>query len=415
MIQAIRGTKDLLPAESGNWQFIEKVFREVSSRYNYSELRTPVFEATEVFSRSIGDSTDIVNKEMYTFTDKGDRSITLRPEQTAALVRAVLQNNLLQASPNLRLWYFGPFFRYERPTQGRLRQFHQYGAECIGSPWPESDAEVIMLAVAIAKGCGINNFNLLINTLGNPESRKKYRDIVKDYFSAYREFLSEDSKLRLDKNPLRILDSKDRQDQEYIEKAPLITDHLDEQSREHFESVLTILRSMNIDYTLQPRLVRGLDYYSHTVFEFQSPDLGTYDSFGGGGRYDGLFEQLEGKPTPAVGFAMGVERMLLILENTKSLPPEANAPDIFMVSTNRDYLPLVFTLAEKLREKGLSVQSDLLRRSLKSQFRESNRLKAAYTIIIGEEEYTNNFIKIKKMATGEEFNCPIDEAGKFEF
>ncbi len=264
MLQAIRGTKDILPVESGLWQYIEEVFRRVSGLFNYQELRTPIFEYTEVFSRSIGDGTDIVNKEMYTFTDKGDRSVTLRPEQTAALVRSVIQNNMLQQSSNLRLWYFGPFFRYERPTAGRLRQFHQYGAECIGSPNPESDAEVIMLATSIIKESGISDYKLLINTLGNPESRKRYRDVVREYFNDYSSEISEDSKIRLEKNPLRILDSKDKQDEIIVANAPLIKDYLDEESSVHFENVLRYIRNQGIGYEIQPRLVRGLDYYSHT-------------------------------------------------------------------------------------------------------------------------------------------------------
>lgn len=415
MLQAIRGTKDILPGEIGNWQFIEKVFREVSANYNYSELRTPIFEYTEVFSRSIGEGTDIVNKEMYTFDDKGGRSITLRPEKTAALVRAVLQNNLLQQNSNLRLWYFGPFFRYERPTAGRLRQFHQYGAECIGSAMPESDAEVIMLATSIIKSSGINNYKLLINTLGNPESRKKYRDVIKEYFNEYRNELSEDSQIRLDKNPLRILDSKDNQDAVFVVGAPVIKDFLDEQSNEHFETVLQMIKNQGIDFELQPRLVRGLDYYSHTVFEFQSPDLGAYDSFGGGGRYDGLFEQMQGKPTPAVGFAMGVERMLLILEKINTLPQVKNYPDVFIVSAGEGNIEKTFEIAEKLRQNNISVQTDLQRRSVKAQFREANRVNATYTIVVGEDEKANNIYKIKKMSSGEEFSSTLEEIHNFKF
>lgn len=415
MLQAIRGTRDILPNESGKWQFIEKVFRDVSELYNYSELRTPVFEYTEVFSRTIGEGSDIVNKEMYTFIDKGDRSVTLRPEQTAALVRSVIQNNLLQQATNLRLWYFGPFFRYERPTAGRLRQFHQYGAECIGSSLPESDAEVIMLATSIIRASGINNYKLLINTLGNPESRTRYRDVIREYFSAFRSELSGDSQIRLDKNPLRILDSKDKQDEAIIAKAPFIKDYLDEQSTAHFESVLEFIGGMGIEYELQPRLVRGLDYYSHTVFEFQSPDLGAYDSFGGGGRYDGLFGQMQGKPAPAVGFAMGVERMLLILEKTGSLPQVQNNPDVYIITAGEGNLGKVFEIADILRKKGLAVQSDLMRRSVKAQFRDANKLNAAYTIVIGDDEIANNVFKIKRMSTGEEFPSPFGEIENFIF
>ncbi len=415
MLQAIRGTKDILPVESGLWQYIEEVFRRVSGLFNYQELRTPIFEYTEVFSRSIGDGTDIVNKEMYTFTDKGDRSVTLRPEQTAALVRSVIQNNMLQQSSNLRLWYFGPFFRYERPTAGRLRQFHQYGAECIGSPNPESDAEVIMLATSIIKESGISDYKLLINTLGNPESRKRYRDVVREYFNDYSSEISEDSKIRLEKNPLRILDSKDKQDEIIVANAPLIKDYLDEESSVHFENVLRYIRNQGIGYEIQPRLVRGLDYYSHTVFEFQSPDLGAYDSFGGGGRYDGLFSQMQGKPTPAVGFAMGVERMLLILEKTGSAPVAENNPDVFLIAAGPSNIEKVLEMAHTVRRKGYSVQTDLLRRSVKAQFREANKQNAGFTIVIGDDEIAKNEFKIKKMSSGEEYLCSFESLEQFNF
>ncbi|ROL61969.1 histidine--tRNA ligase, partial [Bacteroidetes/Chlorobi group bacterium ChocPot_Mid] len=266
MIQSVRGTKDLLPDTIGNWHFIEKIFSEVSARYNYRELRTPIFEKTEVFSRSIGEQTDIVGKEMYTFADKSGESITLRPEGTAALVRAVIQSSLLSTSPLLRLWYLGPFFRHERPQKGRMRQFHQYGAECIGSETPESDVEIILLANDIIRSAGITDYKLMLNTLGTDQSRIKYKKALLDYLLSFKDKLSDDSRNRIEYNPLRILDSKAPNDIELLANAPVILDYLDSQSSEHFEKVKELLSSSGIDITIQPQLVRGLDYYCHTVF-----------------------------------------------------------------------------------------------------------------------------------------------------
>ncbi|MDQ1267344.1 MAG: histidyl-tRNA synthetase, partial [Bacteroidota bacterium] len=332
MIQSIRGTKDILPGQSAQWQFIEKVFKEISQLYGYGEMRTPIFEKTELFSRGIGEGTDIVNKEMYTFTDRGGESITLRPEMTASIARAILQNSLLQQGSLLRIWYAGPLFRYERPQKGRLRQFHQYDAECIGSPFPESDVELILLANSLINGIGLNDYKLLINTLGSGEVRQQYRRELVAYLKSREGQLSADSRSRLDTNPLRTLDSKDPADAEIIAEAPRILDFLDSDSAAHFNNVKTMLESAGIQFEIQPRLVRGLDYYSHTVFEFQHNALGAQDSFGGGGRYDGLFSDLGGKPTPAVGFAFGIERMLLILENAAKLPQSLENTDIFIIA-----------------------------------------------------------------------------------
>ncbi|MFA6571887.1 MAG: histidine--tRNA ligase, partial [Bacteroidota bacterium] len=381
MIQAIRGTKDLLPDSIEGWHFLENIFQKVSSKYGYQELRTPIFEKTEVFSRGIGDGTDIVNKEMYTFTDKGGESLTLRPEMTAALVRAVVSNSMLQQQSLLRLWYFGPFFRYERPQKGRLRQFHQYGAECIGSPYPESDVEVILLANALFKESGINDFTLLINTLGTVATRSNFRQALINYFESVKEKLSEDSRKRLTVNPLRILDSKEQNDIEYILQAPKIIDYLDDESQNHFDKVINQLEKQNIKYQIQPSLVRGLDYYCHTVFEFQSNLLGSQDSFGGGGRYDGLFEQLGGKPAPAVGYALGVERMLLILEHLSALPESGLKTSVFICVTNPEFINEAMKIAEEIRNKNVSVMIDLQRRSMKAQMREANKINSKYVLI----------------------------------
>ena len=415
MIQAVRGTKDMLPEEAWKWQFIEEVFRKSSAKFTYKELRTPVFEKTEVFSRSIGDATDIVNKEMYTFEDRGGETLTLRPEMTAALVRAVIQNKLVAQGATLRSWYFGSYFRYERPQKGRLREFHQYGAECIASPNPEADVEIIQLANEIFEAAGIQNYQLLLNSLGNAESRKNYRAALVEYLEAHKDSLSEDSKIRLEQNPLRILDSKDHNDIEIVKDAPVILDYLDEESSAHFERVKTLLDSSGIKYDITPTLVRGLDYYSHTVFEFRHDALGAQDSFGGGGRYDGLFEQLGAKPTPAVGFALGVERMMLILENTDSFPKINTAPDVYIVTASEDVYPVTMEIAGKLRKLGLDVQTDLLKRSMKAQFREANKSGAKYSIAIGEDEAASKKLTIKTMETGDQAECAFDEIGDFEW
>ncbi|MCO5251477.1 MAG: histidine--tRNA ligase [Candidatus Kapabacteria bacterium] len=409
MIQNIRGTKDILPDQISQWQNLERIFNEVTTLYGYKELRTPIFEKTEVFSRSIGDNTDIVNKEMYTFTDKGGESVTLRPEMTAALVRSVIQNSLTQEVSSLRLWYFGPFFRYERPQKGRLRQFHQFGAECIASPYPESDVEIILLANQLVRKAGISDYQLNINTLGNEASRALYKDELTKYLTANKEQLSEESKLRLETNPLRVLDSKSENDKLIIESAPSILDFLDDESRNHFDVVKSMLDDAKVLYVIDPKLVRGLDYYCHTVFEFKSGALGAQDAFGGGGRYDGLFSQLGGKITPAVGFAMGVERLLLIIENSaKEQGIQQSDCDVFIVSMNENLLKDAFKISEMLRAKGYRTFCDLQRRSMKAQMRETNKLNAKHCIIIGDDEIKRNAVTIKNMITSEQVEIKID-------
>ncbi len=407
MIQSIRGTKDILPTEINKWHYIEDIFHRVSNLFGYNELRTPIFEKTEVFSRSIGETSDIVNKEMYTFTDKGGESITLRPEMTAALVRSVIQHQLAEQSSILRLWYFGPFFRYERPQKGRLRQFHQYGAECLGSPYPEADAEVIILADLILKTCGIYDYDLLINTLGTNQTRIRYRKALVEYFQKFKNDLSEDSKFRLETNPLRILDSKDTGDLEIIKNSPNILDYLDEESLNHFSKVQDYLKYNNIRFTITSQLVRGLDYYCHTVFEFRSKKLGAQDSFGGGGRYDGLFEQLGGKKTPAVGFAMGVERLILILDNL--FKQTKDSCDYYIACSNPEFIKVGIGIQKKLIENNFSTRIDLMRRSLKAQLREANKYNAKYVIIIGDLEFKNQKFILKDMQNGTQKEISFDD------
>ncbi len=411
MLQNVRGTKDITPPQIRNWHYLEQIFRDVSSLFSYEELRTPVFEYTEVFSRGVGDSTDIVNKEMYTFLDKSDNSLTLRPEMTAALVRSAIQNNLIHSGNN-RLWYAGPFFRYERPQAGRQRQFHQFGAECLNASTPESDVEVILLANAIIEKIGIKNHKLLINSLGTIESRERYKDELKKYFKVHFEKLSEDSQRRLEINPLRILDSKAEQDIAISNNAPQLSEYFDEESKAHFDFVINALNSLEIDYEINQKLVRGLDYYSHTVFEFQSSNLGSQDSFGGGGRYNGLFEQLGGKSTPAVGFAFGIERLLMIAEKQGVLPNIENKLDYYIICPSESAKLLAMKLSKELTAKGKSVLYDLNRRSFKSQMKEANNCNAEFAIILGEDELSRNSFTLKNMKTSEQSEVKIEEFNK---
>ncbi len=408
MIRSPRGTNDILPIEINKWHYLEEAIRNITSRFGYAEIRTPIFESTEVFSRSIGDTSDIVNKEMYTFMDRGENSITLRPEMTAALVRACIQNSLANRGELERLWYYGPFFRYERPQKGRFRQFHQFGAECLSSPNPEADAEVILLAHSLITDLGINDYKLNINSLGNSDSRDVYRDNLVKFFSKYENDLSEDSVRRLASNPLRILDSKDTKDIEIANDAPQIIDSLDTESRNHFDRVLNILETLNVKYNVSSKLVRGLDYYSHTVFEFQSDALGSQDSFGGGGRYDGLFEQLGGKSTPAVGFALGVERLLLIIDSLNKNTQD-NSVDFYVVTGDENYMNKAFELSNKLRNKGYKVVSDIQRKSFKSQMKDANKYNATNVIILAEREMNEGNFTLKNMESGEQQQLSIDE------
>ncbi len=397
MIQAIRGTKDILPESVGKWHFIEDNIKKVTKLFGYKELRTPIFEKTEVFNRTIGEATDIVNKEMYTFTDKSGDSITLRPEMTAALVRALVQNNMLTQSKIQRLWYFGPFFRYERPQKGRQRQFHQFGVECLGSEYPESDVEVLQLADMLFNTLGISEYVLKINSLGNSESRANYKKALVEFLKSVSEDLSEDSRNRIEKNPLRVLDSKNERDIELLKDAPIILDYLDNESNNHFKAVTSALDELGINYEIDSKLVRGLDYYCHTVFEFQSTHLGSQDAFGGGGRYDGLVEQLGGKPTPAIGFALGVERMLIILEQMNIFDNMVDKVDCYIVAKGENVPVYASKIAGVLRSRGLSVVNELNRRSMKAQMREANRMNASYAIIIGENEMNENKVLIKNL------------------
>lgn len=415
MIQAIRGTKDILPEDIKKWHYVEENFKKISELFGYKEIRTPIFEKLEVFDRTIGEATDIVNKEMYVFTDKSGEIIALRPEMTASLVRAVVQNNLLAQKKLQRLWYFGPFFRYERPQKGRQRQFHQFGIECLGSEFPESDAEVLSLADKLFKSLGIKNYKLIINSLGNANSRNSYRTALVEFLTSVKDKLSYESQNRIEKNPLRVLDSKDEADKEVLQNAPVIIDYLDEESRAHFDSVIEKLDYLNIKYEINPKLVRGLDYYSHTVFEFQSEYLGSQDSFGGGGRYDGLVEQLEGKATAAVGFALGVERLIIILDKMNVFENLQDNIDCYIVTHSEAAVTYSLGIASMLRDMGLSVVNELNRRSMKAQMREANRMNARFAVIIGEDEVKNDRIVLKDLSKSEQVELPVSELKNYKF
>jgi histidyl-tRNA synthetase len=398
---------DVLPEESPRWQWVERVFREVSERFGYEEIRPPLVEAAQLYVRSIGESTDIVGKEMYVFTDRAGEELALRPELTAGVVRAVVQHGLLARRSLWRLWYYGAAFRYERPQKGRYRQFHQYGVECIGSPYPEGDAEVILLAVAVLRELGIADYRLQLNTLGSPAVRQRYRTALVAYLESVREKLSPESQLRLERNPLRILDSKDERDQALLRSAPLLIEYLDAESREHFEALCRMLQQQGVPFELNPHLVRGLDYYTHTVFEFVSSRLGAQNAFGGGGRYDGLVESFGGPPAPAVGFSFGVERLLLLLpERTPD-----GAVEIYVARAEVEP-EVVLSLLEELRRAGYRAVGDLQRRSLKAQLREADRLGARLAIILGRTEWQQRRLVLRDLRDGQQWECPVQELGE---
>ncbi|NEO85029.1 MAG: histidine--tRNA ligase [Spirulina sp. SIO3F2] len=396
-INALRGTKDILPAEVGYWQQLETIAYQTFARAAYQEIRTPIFEQTELFARGIGEATDVVGKEMYTFTDRGDRSITLRPEFTAGVVRAFIQHSLGSQGSVQRLWYAGPVFRYERPQAGRQRQFHQIGAELIGNGSPAADVEVIAIATDILQQLGLKSLKLDINSVGNQEDRSNYREALINYLTPYKAELDSDSQDRLTRNPLRILDSKNENTQTIVQNAPQLLDYLSETSRIHFEQVQGMLNALEIPFTINPRLVRGLDYYTHTAFEIQSDDLGAQATVCGGGRYDTLVEQLGGKPTPAVGWAMGVERLILLLEKLQTRSPET--PAVYVVSRGDQATSQAMVLTQKLRSQNIAVEFDLTGANFKKQFKRADNSGAQVCLVIGDAEAEATTLNVKWLAT----------------
>ena len=397
-IQALRGTRDILPGEIEYWQKIEECARNILNRANYQEIRTPIFEQTELFKRSIGEATDVVGKEMYSFNSRSENySITLRPEGTAGVVRAYIQNSLQAQGGVQRLWYTGAMFRYERPQAGRQRQFHQLGLEVLGSADPRADVEVIAIATDILQTLGLKNLHLDINSVGNVEDRQHYRQALVEYFTPYKDELDADSKERLTRNPLRILDSKDKRTQEIAQAAPSILKYLGAYSQQHFEQVQQLLTSLDIAYKVNPHLVRGLDYYTHTAFEIISDDLGAQATVCGGGRYDGLVSQLGGVETPAVGWAIGLERLTILLQQLQPLP--AQLIDFYVVSKGDEAQAQALKIAQKLRQQGFSVELDLSGSGFKKQFARADRSSAIACLIIGEEEAATSSVKLKWMAS----------------
>ena len=399
IIQKPKGTYDLLPEKAFQRNFLENRLRKVFSDFNYSEIRTPTFEKTALFKRGIGEETDIVSKEMYTFNEN---EFTLKPEMTASVVRAYLENSLYNESPLKKLFYICNMFRRERPQAGRFREFSQFGAEAIGSSDYLIDVEMIALADTILKNFGIKDAVIRINTIGSLSEREIYLKELKKYLSAYENDLSDDSRKRLIKNPLRILDSKDKTDIEILKNAPLLFDYLKADTKIFFESILANLKMLNINYEVDYKLVRGLDYYTSTTFEFMSDSLGAQNTLIGGGRYDILVEQLGGKPTAAIGFAAGMERLGMILEAKKYKFPSEESIKIYIVTMDEKCKILAFGILNELRNSGIKCETDYLNRSVKSQMKEANKTDAEFVIVIGENEIKENKAKLKKMSNGTE-------------
>ncbi len=396
-IQPIRGMNDILPEQSRCWQHLEAIVREILGAYGYREIRVPVVERTELFKRSIGEVTDIVEKEMYTFDDRGGESVTLRPEATAGIVRAGISNGLLY-NQRQRLWCTGPMFRYERPQKGRYRQFHQIDVEALGFPGPDVDAEIILLSARLWKRLDLKHIRLELNSLGTPESRAVYRGLLVSYFRGHYEQLDEDSQRRLESNPMRILDSKNPDMQDLIAGAPLLADHLDEESARHFGRLREILDDAGIEYSVNPRLVRGLDYYSRTVFEWVTDQLGAQGAVCSGGRYDGLVEQLGGPATPAVGWALGVERLLALMES-QDYPFPADSPQAYMVMAGEGAETAGMSLAESLRDQlpGLRLEVNCGGGSFKAQMKKADRSGAEVAVILGENEVERQVAGLKPL------------------
>lgn len=412
---AIKGTLDLLPKESCKTQYIEAAVREIAENYGFLEMRTPVFEHTELFQRSVGETTDVVQKEMYTFEDKGGRSITLRPEGTAGAARAFLEHGLFNDALPQKIYYLTSCYRYEKPQAGRLREFHQFGVESFGAGTPAADAEIISLAHAVFRYLGVQNLTLEINSIGCPECRKKFQEALKAYFESYREQLCDTCKSRLERNPMRILDCKSPVCSEIAAGAPKILDYLCDDCRAHFDAVQKYLQAMDIAFTVNPTIVRGLDYYTRTVFEFVSSEIGAQGTVCGGGRYDGLLEELGGKPMPACGFGMGIERLLLLMEAQGVPFPEPKKCDVYLVSMGEEAGLKAAALAEQLREEGLSAQFDTVGRGLKAQMKYADKIGAAYTVVLGDAELESRRVNLKNMRDGTQTELSLDDfVGAFQ-
>ncbi|MBQ3817041.1 MAG: histidine--tRNA ligase [Clostridia bacterium] len=409
MIQRPKGTRDILPEESYKWQYIEQKIGNLFSNYGFKEIRVPVFEHTEVFLRSVGDTTDVVQKEMYTFNDKGGRSITLRPELTAGVIRSSIENGIVNGALPAKVCYIGGCYRYEKPQAGRLREFHQFGVECMGAGDASADAEVISLAGQVLENIGIKNLSLEINSIGCPECRKEYHKALKEYFYSRKDELCDTCKDRLERNPMRILDCKSPVCSEIAKGAPVVIDYLCNDCKEHFHKVKAHLSAAGIEYKVNPHIVRGLDYYTRTVFEFVSGDIGAQSTVCGGGRYDGLISQMGGPSVPSLGFAMGIERLMLVLKSQETTLPVKDGFDIYIASMGENAAIYATKICSDLRKSGFSVQTDICGRGLKAQMKYANKNNARFSAVLGEDEISKGVIRIKEMLTGEEKQVKLSE------
>ena len=413
MIKMPRGTQDILPQDSAKWRYIENRLHTLMELYNYKEIRTPIFESTELFARGVGDSTDVVQKEMYTFKDKGGRSLTLRPEGTAAVVRSYIEHKM-QGEPNqpIKLYYNGPMFRYERKQKGRYRQFNQFGVEAIGAENPSIDAEILAMVMHIYESFGLKHLKLVINSIGDSESRKEYNEVLVKHFEPVIDTFCSDCQSRLHTNPMRILDCKIDRDKEAVKNAPRITDYLNNDSKSYYEQVKLHLDNLNISYVEDPNLVRGLDYYTHTAFELMidNPEYdGAITTLCGGGRYNGLLQLLDGPDETGIGFALSIERLLMALDEEGISLDVSEDFDLFVVTMGEDADRYAVKLINDLRRNGIKVDKDYLNRKIKGQMKQADRLNAKYTVVIGDQELENNEIGVKNMISGETENVQLDE------
>lgn len=413
LTKAPRGTKDIAPKDAYKWNYVENKFREICSLFGYEEMRTPIFEHTELFKRSVGDTTDIVQKEMYSFTDKGERDITLKPEGTAGVVRAFIENKLYADTQPTKLFYITPCFRYERPQAGRQRQFHQFGIEALGSDKPSLDAEVIALAVQFFNEVGLKDLAVSINSVGCPTCRAEYNAKLKEYLDAKSDVLCETCLDRKDKNPMRVIDCKNPNCKENLNDIPFMVDHICDECKDHFEKLQSYLKEMDINFVVDRSIVRGLDYYKKTAFEIISNDIGSQSTVCGGGRYDGLVEQLGGpKGVSGIGFGLGVERLLLTMENNNIEIENPYATDIFIVTIGDEAKTKSFKLLKDLRTNHISAENDHLDRSVKAQFKYSDKINAKFTIVIGDDELANDTATLKNMSTSEQTTIKLSEIVK---
>ncbi|GAD45905.1 histidyl-tRNA synthetase [Streptococcus anginosus T5] len=413
-LQKPKGTQDILPQESVKWQYVEEFARKTFKKYHYAEIRTPLFEHYEVISRSVGDTTDIVTKEMYDFYDKGDRHITLRPEGTAPVVRSYVENKLFapEVQKPVKLYYMGSMFRYERPQAGRLREFHQIGVECFGSNNPATDVETIAMAAQFFNEIGIQGVTLQLNSLGNAESRAAYRQALIDYLTPLKDSLSKDSQRRLEENPLRVLDSKEKEDKLAVENAPSILDYLDEESQTHFQAVRSMLEALKIPYVINTNMVRGLDYYNHTIFEFTADVAGNELTICAGGRYDSLVAYFGGPETAGFGFGMGVERLLLVLEKQGVALPLEDSLDVYVAVLGDGANNKALEIVQALRKQGFTAERDYLNRKLKAQFKSADTFSAKTLITLGESEIESNQVTVKNNQTREELTVSLNQIQK---